>query len=89
MNLIGSLKVESNIYITPVHTSSHTTAQIYPCLCDVYDYLYMYMFIHVEYLSKSERRESESNYDSMGSRDLIGDSFTPPDSSMNDDDDQG
>jgi hypothetical protein len=47
----------------------------------------VYMFMHVEYLSKSERRESESNYDSMGSRDLIGDSFTPPDSGMNDDDD--
>ena len=58
---------------------------IHVCMHD----MYMYMFIHVEYLSKSERRESESNYDSMGSRDLIGDSFTPPDSSMNDDDDQG
>ena len=45
-----------------------------------------YTLIRVEYLSKAERRESEGNFD-MGSRDLIGDNFTPPDSSMNDDDD--
>ena len=62
---------------------------MHACMHDMYNITYMYIFIHVEYLSKSERRESESNYDSMGSRDLIGDSFTPPDSSMNDDDDQG
>ena len=43
--------------------------------------------MHVaDYLSKAERRESENNFD-IGSRDLIGDNFTPPDSSMNDDDD--
>ena len=42
--------------------------------------------IHADYLSKSERRESENNFD-IGSRDLIGDNFTPPDSSMNGDDD--
>ena len=70
------------------HVSSHTHIHTHT---KAYSNSYTHgMHTLSEYLSKAERRESESNYENMGSRDLIGESFTPPDSGMNgDDDDQG